>query len=663
MTTMTTSVRGTPSFTPLPTQNTAPVHEFRCLFTHDAHKKAKKWHDGSVRFHTFNRRVMVYDDGRNYIGDHHFPQNEDFEEGVELRIDRGVLVDVGERLGETQTDVSSILERKKDDSSPQARKNIRLVAAASQKDQRPLSQILGTQSRIGRARLLPSPYQQRQALAQVQLAEPSMPPPPKRQRVDVSEQENLDPKPKQLERHTAKVVQRAQSERTDTRPLQHKAAPMDFQDVVDLSSDEETTKSAPKPPTRMRKNPPQKTLPAMQARPASEGGDQSSLKGTQKSSRKRSEVRDSVSQGAAESIRPPKKTRQPPVQGSSSCPRDLQPDVLVKSRTSQIVLRSPKPRRKLMYRPLLPSSRAQSEVSVEQARGESQAATSDAVASIASDVATGSQGEPMSPDRDIGSRRGSVDEPIDVQSSLPSSPLFIPEEHPRESPSGSARLSQDSLEAKLLDHDDEGVREASSQFSDQHSPVIPDTVEVISEAARLPDPFPSNQRQMLPPRAPLLAQLPPGCTTSPRGSGRPFRRVRSENDAFEDAEEDFPEFGFSVPPPSFLAKANASPARKFGSTSRSPAKLRRTASDSAVMDDKDELVVGYNIESIVEEVGETGPWTSNEAFLLFDYWPPGKHRPDHGVAGENELTTGQFGPSRVTITTARDMLRDEINVL
>jgi len=56
-----TGVRRTQNLTARPTQNTAPVLEFQCLFTFDLRRKQKRWQDGFLRFHTFNKRIMVYD--------------------------------------------------------------------------------------------------------------------------------------------------------------------------------------------------------------------------------------------------------------------------------------------------------------------------------------------------------------------------------------------------------------------------------------------------------------------------------------------------------------------------------------------------------------------------------------------------------------------------
>lgn len=103
-----------PSSQAPPTQNTAPVARFRCLYTHDLRRKAKRWQDGYLRFHTFNRRVMVYDDTGNYIGDHHWRDTStEVQDGDELELDKGgVLVQVGECLERTQTDVSVLWERR-----------------------------------------------------------------------------------------------------------------------------------------------------------------------------------------------------------------------------------------------------------------------------------------------------------------------------------------------------------------------------------------------------------------------------------------------------------------------------------------------------------------------------------------------------------------------
>ena len=48
-----------------PLQST--VLEFTCLWTLNKTQKCKSWNDGTLRFHQFNRRAMVYDDHRRLI--------------------------------------------------------------------------------------------------------------------------------------------------------------------------------------------------------------------------------------------------------------------------------------------------------------------------------------------------------------------------------------------------------------------------------------------------------------------------------------------------------------------------------------------------------------------------------------------------------------------
>src|SRR6266536_3295283 len=107
-----TAVVGTPSVSVAPTQNTAPILEFKCLFTHDLRRKQKRWQDGRLRFHTFNRRVMVYDPQGNFIGDLHWRQSEEVEDGDEMTLERGVKVQVEERIGKADQDVSEVIAKR-----------------------------------------------------------------------------------------------------------------------------------------------------------------------------------------------------------------------------------------------------------------------------------------------------------------------------------------------------------------------------------------------------------------------------------------------------------------------------------------------------------------------------------------------------------------------
>lgn len=154
------------------TRTTAPVVKYICLFTPDLKRKHKRWQDGRLEFHTFNRRVMVYDEGGNVIGDAHRTKSHDVEEGDEFHLDRGnVIVQVAERVGQRVQDITDIFARKPKPqdgnptstpagiTTPRARPSI----PNSQMRHLPLQSLLSTPGhQIGRA-VIPStsPFERR----------------------------------------------------------------------------------------------------------------------------------------------------------------------------------------------------------------------------------------------------------------------------------------------------------------------------------------------------------------------------------------------------------------------------------------------------------------------------------------------------------------------
>lgn len=103
----------TPSLSVPPAQNTAPVLDFRCLYTYDLRRKQKRWQDGLARFHTFNKRLMVYSESRNFIGDTHWRESGTIQDGNELQLDKGVLIQVGEETARTEQDLTELLDKRK----------------------------------------------------------------------------------------------------------------------------------------------------------------------------------------------------------------------------------------------------------------------------------------------------------------------------------------------------------------------------------------------------------------------------------------------------------------------------------------------------------------------------------------------------------------------
>ncbi|SPO03737.1 uncharacterized protein DNG_06420 [Cephalotrichum gorgonifer] len=157
-----------------PARTVAPVIKHICLYTRDLKRKHKRWQDGRLEFHTFNRRVMVYDDVGTHIGDTHRTKDQDVEDGDEFELDRGnVIVQVAERVGQRDQDITEIFARKP---KPTATENppqtpVRLLTPGVRppsshfQTQRPLTSLLSTTPgrRIGRAAIpSTSPYEQRQ---------------------------------------------------------------------------------------------------------------------------------------------------------------------------------------------------------------------------------------------------------------------------------------------------------------------------------------------------------------------------------------------------------------------------------------------------------------------------------------------------------------------
>ncbi|SMR49005.1 unnamed protein product [Zymoseptoria tritici ST99CH_1E4] len=165
------------------TQASAPVLSFTCLYTRDSHKKAKKWHDGIVKYHTFNKRVIVYEDSHSgtFVGDVHWRGEEDIQEGEELRLERGgVVVEVGESKGREEADLSQLRQgKKKADgtgqdgarATPGATGQSRVTTQNGTRaplggKHRSLNALLGTpKGRLGKATLpTKSPFEERHAV-------------------------------------------------------------------------------------------------------------------------------------------------------------------------------------------------------------------------------------------------------------------------------------------------------------------------------------------------------------------------------------------------------------------------------------------------------------------------------------------------------------------
>ncbi|KAF3482500.1 uncharacterized protein GIQ15_05259 [Arthroderma uncinatum] len=161
-----------------PTQNTAPVIKFQCLFTHDIKRKAKRWQDGFLRFHTFNKRVMVYDSSGNLVGDLHWRDRDMLQDGDEFELERGVMVQAGEQLESTVTDLTGLLDKRKP--SPKKPSQTQTYQSSSNNERtndfrtpypssgrlKSLNEVLGIKKNTPAARVVRSPYEERARMNQ-----------------------------------------------------------------------------------------------------------------------------------------------------------------------------------------------------------------------------------------------------------------------------------------------------------------------------------------------------------------------------------------------------------------------------------------------------------------------------------------------------------------
>ncbi|CZR41789.1 uncharacterized protein FPRO_09090 [Fusarium proliferatum ET1] len=158
----------------------ALVVDFICLFTHDLKRKQKRWQDGVLKYHTFNKRVMVYDDRNHFIGDAHWQEGGDLEPGDEFELDRGAaIVQVSDCTGQREQDLTELLDkrakevekRRTNAGTTRTPGSTAAVTQTPRNDQnaphfqlrhRPLDNLVGGASRIGRAVISPhSPFEQR----------------------------------------------------------------------------------------------------------------------------------------------------------------------------------------------------------------------------------------------------------------------------------------------------------------------------------------------------------------------------------------------------------------------------------------------------------------------------------------------------------------------
>ena len=200
-------------------QTSAAINEFKCLFTHDKRQKRKRWKDGLLRFHTFNKRIMVYDEPQNFVGDMHWRSEDPVAEGDELEFDT-FLVEIQEALCTVQQDLTGIhksldarrAERQLDPHRVQHQitltqkgfsSNAMDQARVDRLAARPLSSVLAAnRGPIGRSSMQQlSPYEQREARI---LQEGDETPQPKRRKITRPDPVDLSSSPGFEDGHLAR---------------------------------------------------------------------------------------------------------------------------------------------------------------------------------------------------------------------------------------------------------------------------------------------------------------------------------------------------------------------------------------------------------------------------------------------------------------------------
>ena len=662
MSTVTATVRGTPSLTVAPTQNTAPVLEFRCLFTHDLRKKKRTWHDGSLRFHTFNKRVMVYDDSKNYIGDLHRRHDEDVQEGEELKLDKGVLVEVGEHIGRTETDLAPLLEKRRSEhTSPPAplplqqisnAQALRPLVSNTQGRPKSLASVLGaSQGPLGRARLpLKSPYEQRrqvETLAPVRNEPPAKKVKLSRERASVVDITVYSATDKQ--QHAPHLARCGQALRGAPGLLREKLLPL-VKEVVVISSDDDGLLHPP-------------TLSSLAARLGRDAA-------AALNPRTRARQRDQVTAPG------PEIAQQCPVTNTLYCsPRQL-PETAVASPlvrqvaryvavgrpgdrskisnapiTNLLRLRSTKPRQKLICRDVLPSSRqdlcaanGKALDNVMRCRAPRSSWRSgmtvedrveDCTKHVSEDQASQSSMSSWlaSPSR---SKAKHAQQLADAALRRSQSPMFLPNPPAQ-------NVIEESLIPPLVDF------VPPSDLASSKSIVVEKqteenaiwTKETMIETNK-PVTGPSRQVKLTEVDQRLLMQPPeiympspspvvPQAQRSP--NSRPLRRVLSENDSRAQVKDD----AIPAQPPCAEQQAPsplASRAVVRGSMAfRSPTILHRSVSDTSALTGTRQAQVATLAPAEEAFEQETGPWTRKEAFLLFNWCPPSYEKPMYSTTG------------------------------
>ena len=135
----------------------ATIIEFHCLFSHDIKRKGqKRWQDARLKYHAYNKRIVVHDERGNYVGDAYWPGTHgEFVDGEEIMLDRGgVIVQVADKIGRREQDLSELVDKRAKELEERKAKAAASAAARPPRPtdnvqltmmRRPISEILSLQ--------------------------------------------------------------------------------------------------------------------------------------------------------------------------------------------------------------------------------------------------------------------------------------------------------------------------------------------------------------------------------------------------------------------------------------------------------------------------------------------------------------------------------------
>lgn len=653
------------------TQNTAPVHEYRCLYTRDLYKKAKKWHDGSLRFHTFNQRVMVYDDTKNYIGDLHYRQEDVFGEGVEIQLDRGLLVEVGERLGETETDLAPILDRQRPE-KPETSDKPRLHSRQQSQRPKSLLELLGpSQARHARARFaVQSPYDQRN---HGHSHEPARPP-TKKPRLSTGK-ENL-PIQGNVQLQAAYMAREPPSPlRRHTRPssppqrLRPTLTPsMDAEEVLNISSDEDD-----KVPSPLVK-PTEHTTSIKKQIALSEdcGIRQKPLpKSTVKQRKPKAQNQPLPVQVREVNAQPLTRAQLSPKSGNFDLRRNPAPSAStvapLPQKHGRLLLGNSRPRPKLLCLLPVPNPLPVCRHPIDPVVAADQPVDT-ALSPISLSSSSTSAGQ-LSPSPTPEVLTPPVQDPNSPEKSpfvakyQEPSPLFLPDENsPPISPSQVALPTQEDFELDVASslctpHEQHSVQCELVQPSNGGDVQNHDNIFTIA-GFEVSQQAPSNVRLSLDSHG---LEIEPPATETPsknRTSEVTFGSdVQDMQSAVQMDDNTVPDACKPAGMPPHLApcpKSTNLDVREQQTHDLDITGIPIPEKYSGIEDEQAKLGLA----------SEGGPWTAEEAYLLFDWWPPGMSKPDFWSAPVPVQSRTMKAPLPVfstRITTARQIFHDDMN--